>query len=77
MKPVRPKPGSSKPGELFESYVAAREACGQDVKGITPKALSDLISKQETALRAKLGCENVQFRVVVEGGKAKLKARAA
>ncbi len=76
-KADRKKTGSKNPNELFETYVAAREACGQDVKGITPKALSDLLSKQETALRAKLGCENVQFRVVVEDGKAKLKARAA
>lgn len=63
--------------ELYESYIAARQACGQDVGKMTPKALSDLLRKQESAIRSKLGCENVQFRVVVEDGKAKLKARAA
>lgn len=75
-KPSKAPTGGDR-SELYESYVAARQACGQDVGKITPKALAELIGKQETAIRSKLGCENVQFRVVVEGGKAKLKARAA
>jgi len=32
--------------------------------------------EQEAALRKKLGCDKVDFRVVVESGKVKLKASA-
>ena len=31
------------------------------------------MKKQAAQLTAKLGCQDVKFRVVVEGGKAKLK----
>ena len=34
------------------------------------------MKKQEATIRKKLGCDNVNFRVVVEGGKVKLKASA-
>lgn len=67
--------GASGP-ELFEAYRDARLACGESVKGLTPKKLQAVIAKQEKAVRAKLGCEKVNFRVVVESGKVKLKASA-
>jgi hypothetical protein len=61
-------------GDIFEAYVSAREACGQDVSGLSRDKLRTLLEKQEAALRQKLGCANVRFKVVVEDGKAKLKA---
>ncbi len=73
-------PGAEQPGEtspsLFDSYQEAARACGQNVSGLTPDKLDALIRKQEAALREQLGCEKVQFRVVVEAGKVKLKASA-
>ncbi len=63
-------------GDLFEAYRDARLACGESVKGLTPAKLEAVISKQEKAVKAKLGCEKVNFRVVVEAGKVKLKASA-
>ncbi len=62
--------------EIFETYRDAAMACGQSVKGLTPEKLQSVIDRQGTALREKLGCDNVNFRVVVEGGKVKLKASA-
>ena len=59
--------------DVFESYVSARQACGQGTKSITREKLGALIEKQSTQLRAKTGCQDVKFRVVVENGKAKLK----
>jgi hypothetical protein len=59
---------------LFEAYLSAREACGQGVKGMTRDKLDGLLKKQEAAIREKTGCDSVRFRVVVEDGKAKLKA---
>jgi len=61
-------------GDLFSAYVSAREACGQSAKGVTPDKLQALLAKQEAAIRTKYDCASVKFRVVVEDGKAKLKA---
>jgi hypothetical protein len=66
--------GDAKPEDVFESYVSAREACGQGTAGITREKLDALIEKQSAQLRARSGCQEVKFRVVVEDGKAKLKA---
>jgi hypothetical protein len=60
--------------DLFEAYVAARRACGQDERGITRDKLAGLLARQEAAIRQKTGCQEVRFRVVVEDGKPKLKA---
>lgn len=75
---VAPASGGSAAGsgDLFEAYRDARMACGQSVSGLTPKKLQAVIAKQEQAVRQKLGCEKVNFRVVVESGKVKLKASA-
>jgi len=59
---------------LFDSYRDAALACGQDVSQLTPARLQAVVKKQETALRQRLGCEKVNFRVVVQEGKVKLKA---
>jgi hypothetical protein len=59
--------------DVFESYLAARQACGQGTAGITRKRLDALMEKQAAQLSSKLGCREVKFRVVVTDGKAKLK----
>jgi len=75
VKTPRPEAGGaeSQPEDVFESYISAREACGQGTSGITRKKLEALMEKQSAQLRSKAGCRDVRFRVVVEGGKAKLK----
>ena len=67
--------GSANAGEaLFESYREAAQACGQSVSGLSAKKLQAVVDKQTAALRAKTGCKDVSFRVVVKDGKVKLKA---
>jgi hypothetical protein len=61
-------------GDLFASYVAARERCGEEVKGLTREKLAQLVEKQSSAIRQRYGCDEVRFRVVVENGRTKLKA---
>lgn len=61
---------------IFETYRDAMLATGQDTKGLTPEKLQKAIAKQETALKKKLGCERVNFKVVVQDGKVRLKAAA-
>ena len=67
--------GSANAGSaLFDSYRDAALACGQTVKGLSAKKLQAVVDKQTNALKQKLGCKDVQFRVTVKDGKVKLKA---
>ena len=63
-------------GNIFETYRDAMLATGQNTSGLTPAKLQKAIAKQEAALKKKLGCERVNFKVVVQGGKVRLKAAA-
>jgi hypothetical protein len=71
---------SSRPGkaegksDLFERYLEARQACGQGAEGVTREKLQALLAKQEKQIRERFGVAKVNFRVVVEDGRAKLKA---
>jgi hypothetical protein len=58
---------------LFGEYVAARERCGLG-GGVSADQFERQLRTQEAAIREKTGCQSVRFRVVVEDGKAKLKA---
>jgi hypothetical protein len=60
--------------EVFQAYRDARKATGQGVAGLTPEKLDALLARQESAIRERYGVEQVRFKVVVEDGKAKLKA---
>jgi hypothetical protein len=61
--------------DLFQSYVDARLACGQNVKGLTRDKLEGVIERQRAQLREKYGGDaSFSFRVAVEKGKVRLKA---
>jgi len=60
--------------DLFEAYCRARRECGDDPAGLTRARLDQLVAQQREAIQKKFGCDEVRFRVVVEAGKAKLKA---
>ena len=62
--------------DLFSNYREAAMACGQDVSKLTPEKLERVIAKQRNAVAAKLGSDKIDFRVVVQDGKVKLKASA-
>ena len=62
--------------DIFETYRDAMLATGQDASGLTPAKLQKAIAKKEAALKKKLGCERVHFKVVVQDGKVRLKAAA-
>jgi len=60
--------------KLFAEYVGARSETGQGAAGLTREKFAALLRDQEDAIRKKFGAAKVNFRVVVEAGKAKLKA---
>lgn len=60
---------------IFDAYVEARRGCGQEVKGLSPERFQQMVAKQERSLRERFGSDSqFRFRVVVEEGRAKLKA---
>jgi len=59
---------------LVHEFREARRACNLPVHTITRELIAATIEKQKPALVAKLGTEHLAFRVVIEDGKAKLKA---
>lgn len=67
--------GAGEPEDLYQSYVDARLACGQSVKGLTRAKLDGVLEKQRVQLRKRYGSDSdFRIRVAVEDGKVKLKA---
>lgn len=60
--------------DVFSAFVEARQACGQSVDNLTADKLKSVLDKQEKALQERFGDCTVRFKVVVEDGKAKLRA---
>ena len=70
-----PAPGARADStDLFSAYVEARQSCGQTVANLSPEKLKATLAKQEAALRQRYGKAEFRFKVVVEDGRAKLKA---
>ena len=60
--------------ELYDAYVEARQACGQDIAKLSPERLKSVLDKQAAQLASKHGSGDVRFKVVVEKGKAVIRA---
>ncbi|MBJ6748862.1 MXAN_5187 C-terminal domain-containing protein [Geomonas anaerohicana] len=60
---------------VFQQYVNARLACNLPVDNVTRDKVAEAINRQKPALMQKYGCRDVDFVVVIEGGKPSLKAR--
>lgn len=69
------KPGKADPmNEIYNQYISARKQTNESTQGITRDLLEGQLKKQMTALKEKFNCKRVTFKVVVEEGKAKIKA---
>lgn len=58
---------------VYDAYMEARGRCGQSTDA-DYKAVRETLKKQVEALKARTECSSVKFKVVVEEGKAKVKA---
>jgi hypothetical protein len=58
---------------VYERYLEARGRCGQSTD-LSFDTMRDVLKKQVRQIRAQFDCEGVKFRVVIEDGKAKVKA---
>jgi hypothetical protein len=57
---------------VYAAFLEARRSCGQSVENLTADKLNTVLDKQVGALQERFGDCAVQFKVVVEDGKAKL-----
>lgn len=60
--------------KLFNDYLQCRQQTGEGA-AVSFDKFADSISKQKEAIRSKYDCKDVQFNVVIEAGKTKLKAK--
>jgi hypothetical protein len=82
---AKPRPSEKPPAEplrpadkiqtLYDNYVKAKQDTGEAVSGVSLQSFAQLIKKQKQALIEKYQCNDVDFYVSVDGGKAKLKAK--
>ncbi|BDV41286.1 hypothetical protein GURASL_02090 [Geotalea uraniireducens] len=61
--------------ELFRNFVEARKSCSLPADAITREMVKSAIDKQRPAIIAKYGSDAVEFRVVIEDGVPKIRAR--
>lgn len=61
--------------DVYQQYVSARQACNLPVENVTREKIAEAINRQKPALMEKYRCKDVDFVVVIEGGKPALKAR--
>ena len=59
---------------LFDSYQAARKACGEATDKHTHAKFLERVLKNCEEIIAKTGCKDVSFEVIIKEGKASLKA---
>jgi hypothetical protein len=73
---------SAKPPEneleiVYQHYLEARRKCNLSSDNISRETMFSVIEKQRESLKSKYHCPEVEFRVVIEDGAPKLKARPA
>jgi hypothetical protein len=78
-EPAAPRKAAAPAGrndldQLYDAWIEARAATGQATAGITREKLAAQLEQQTKTIRERFGAGEVRFRVVVEDGRAKLKA---
>jgi hypothetical protein len=59
---------------LYDAYVEAKRRCKEDVSKITYDAVAKSVQKQIPEIMTRYNAKAVDFKVVIKGGKAVLKA---
>jgi plasmid replication initiation protein len=60
---------------VYTQYLEARKSCSLGTDNINPASLLATLERQKESLQLKHNCANIEFRVVIEDGKPKIKAR--
>lgn len=70
-----PPPPRDETDELYRQYIEARRSCNLPVETVTREMVASAIEKQKPVIAAKYGTDRVEFRIVIENGVPKIKAR--
>ena len=73
-EPVNGKSAGSHIERLYRAFAAVRKKTGEGMGDLTPSKLAALVKKQTAELRRTHGKGTLRFRVVVEEGRARLRA---
>ena len=59
---------------IYNAYRTAKQRCKEKVNGISREKLATTLNKQVPSIMKQYKCKSVEFKVVIKGGKAILKA---
>jgi len=59
---------------LYESFVAAKRSCNEDVSRVSLESLARTVNKQAPEIAAKFNAKRVEFKVAIRDGRAVLTA---
>jgi len=74
VKPAAPSISDANLRRLYDTYLIARKRCGEATDGLTFDSMAARIRSQVPELIQKHKAKNIEFKVVIKGGKAILKA---
>ena len=69
-----PQISEEKLRKLYDTYLIARQRCGETTAGVSFESVASRIRAQVPQLMNKHKAKNIEFKVVIKGGKAVLKA---
>ncbi len=72
--PEAPQISEDNMRRLYDTYLVARKRCGETTDGISFESVASRIRAQVPQLMEKHKAKNIEFKVVIKGGKAVLKA---
>jgi hypothetical protein len=74
IRPTGPSISDANLRRLYDTYLVARKRCGESTDGLTFDSMASRIRSQVPELMQKHKAKNIEFKVVIKGGKAILKA---
>jgi hypothetical protein len=75
LKAPAPPKESEEMERIYQQYLAARKACHLPVEKISRQKIEQAIERQRPMIQEKYNCRDIDFVVVIEDGKPRLKAR--
>ena len=73
--PAPPAPPEDLLERIYRDFLAASQACNLPMEQLSREKIAAAIARQKPAILEKYSCSDVEFAVVIEGGKPRLKAR--
>lgn len=72
-----PEAEGEKVDQLFNALVTAKKSAGEQVENIDPVAFRRFVQQKTEQVKQSLKCDEVQFTIIVEGGRVKFTAGKA